>query len=761
MEDHESQRKLRILCLHGFRTSSEILKQLVLRWPEPVLQKLNFVFLDGQFLAQGRSDVEGIFDPPYYEWFQANEDFTEYTNFEECLVYIEDYMLKNGPFDGLLGFSQGAVLAAALLGLQAQGVALGKVNKIKFLIVISGAKFGGRKYGMPKLAANPYSKQMDCPSLHFIGEKDFAKPDSIALLEAFKDPMRKSSFKTKQLSFLAVFCTIMFIMYRITKYQYHQEEVYPTTSGNLKGLPQGIVHANSDLELKPSWSTSSSRSKAVFSNRNLLAVPVGIKQKHNVDVMVQKKTLQLFYSIMTARLMDGGILTGVAMSYKLLLGIKQSGVEHFSPSRYIEIIKQEGLEISQPALDPHSTEIHHRITIRSITKKFHRRVYERRKRRARCSDSSEEPPCTGFVEGMAPVFSRSAWYCTWHLIQNDLVHGWGLDLKLGYCAQGRRTKKVGVVDSEYVFHKGIQTLGGSGHRMTKIRRQSTREFEIFQERWNQAISEDKTWSRLCVMEDHESQRKVRILCLHGFRTSGEILKQLVLRWPEPVLQKLELVFLDGPFPAQGRSDVEGIFDPPYFEWFQANEEFTEYTNFEECLAYIEDYMLKNGPFDGFLSFSQGAILAAALPGMQAQGVALGKVDKIKFLIEISGAKFGENRFGMPKLASNAFSKPIDCPSLHFIGEKDFMKAESIALLEAFQDPVVIHHPRGHTVPKLDGVKLEVVGERYRKLQLVCFGKDLFCYAMDLIYSAASVQWKGFILLCSGKGIFLLCSCSIL
>ena len=37
---------------------------------------------------------------------------------------------------------------------------------------------------------------------------------------------RKSSFKTKQLSFLAVFCTIMFIMYRITKYQYHQEEVW-------------------------------------------------------------------------------------------------------------------------------------------------------------------------------------------------------------------------------------------------------------------------------------------------------------------------------------------------------------------------------------------------------------------------------------------------------------------------------------------------------------------------------------------------------
>lgn len=28
--------------------------------------------------------------------------------------------------------------------------------------------------------------------------------------------------------------------------------------------------------------------------------------------------------------------------------------------------------------------------------------------------------------------------------------------------QGDRTKKVGVIDSEYIFHKGIQTLGGGG-----------------------------------------------------------------------------------------------------------------------------------------------------------------------------------------------------------------------------------------------------------------------------------------------------------
>ncbi|CAK8569048.1 unnamed protein product [Lathyrus sativus] len=201
--------------------------------------------------------------------------------------------------------------------------------------------------------------------------------------------------------------------------------------------------------------------------------------------------------------------------------------------------------------------------------------------------------------------------------------------------------------------------------------------------------------------EEQIQKKPRILCLHGFRTSGQILKKLVSRWPETVLQKLDLVFIDGQFPAQGKSDVEGIFDPPYYEWFQANEDFSEYRNFEECLTYIEDFMLENGPFDGVLGFSQGAFLAAALPGMQEQGVALEKISKIKFLILISGAMFGGMKYGTPKLASNAFSKPIDCPSLHIIGETDFLKPESIILQKAFVDPVVIHHPKGHTIPRLD------------------------------------------------------------
>ncbi|OIV93184.1 hypothetical protein TanjilG_20846 [Lupinus angustifolius] len=190
---------------------------------------------------------------------------------------------------------------------------------------------------------------------------------------------------------MAVVCTVMlFIVYRTAKYQYYEEEV------------------------------------TVYSDRNLLAVPVGITQKDNVDAMVQKILISEFFPRWFAkRFLHPDI---VSVYDYIFLWDEDLGLEHFSPSRYIEIVKEEGLEISQPALDPDSTDIHHRITVRARTKKVHR-----------------------FVEGMAPVFSRSAWYCAWHLIQikidhticnltfsfsqNDLVHGWGMDMKLGYCAQ--------------------------------------------------------------------------------------------------------------------------------------------------------------------------------------------------------------------------------------------------------------------------------------------------------------------------------------
>ncbi|XP_059624205.1 uncharacterized protein LOC132267148 isoform X2 [Cornus florida] len=168
--------------------------------------------------------------------------------------------------------------------------------------------------------------------------------------------------------------------------------------------------------------------------------------------------------------------------------------------------------------------------------------------------------------------------------------------------------------------------------------------------------------------DYQLVKKPRILCLHGFRSSSAILKKELEIWPEFVLNMMDLVFLDAPFPAEGEPSGEGKF-PPYYEWFESNEDHSEYRNFDECVAYIEDCMVRLGPFDGLLGLSQGALLAAALPGMQKHVVALTRIPKIKFVIIVSGGQLGGKEFSAPKVTENAFSSTIECPSLHFIDEK--------------------------------------------------------------------------------------------
>ncbi|OAY83790.1 hypothetical protein ACMD2_02942 [Ananas comosus] len=331
----------------------------------------------------------------------------------------------------------------------------------------------------------------------------------------------------------------------------------------LEGLPRGIVEATSDMDLKPL--STISRSKDRSNNYSaLLAMAVGISQKENVDRIVSKVHTRSHTFVVSSE--RSFFITRIANTYNacclaqflmenfavilfhydgnvdgwhdlewsnkaihilarsqtkwwfakrflhpdvvsvydyIFLWDEDLGVENFHPGRYLEIMSSEELEISQPALDPElSSDIHHRITVRNKLVKVHRRVYGLRGS-VNCTDESKGPPCTGWVEGMAPVFSRAAWRCVWHLIQNDLIHGWGLDMKLGYCAQGDRTRKVGVIDSEYVVHQGIPSLGGLSVRKERgrpmdlriqIRRQSTAELKKFKERWNQAVREDDEWT---------------------------------------------------------------------------------------------------------------------------------------------------------------------------------------------------------------------------------------------------------------------------
>ncbi|CAO2832567.1 unnamed protein product [Amaranthus hypochondriacus] len=290
-----------------------------------------------------------------------------------------------------------------------------------------------------------------------------------------------------------------------------------------ESLPQAIVAKNSNLEMRPLWGLPTKSN----SSKNLLAMSVGIKQKVLVNEMVSK-FLSNGFSVMlfhydgkvnewneftwnervihisainqtkwwfAKRFMHPDI---VAAYEYVFLWDEDLGVENFNPLRYLSIVKEEGLQISQPALDGNKSEVHHQITARGRRGRIHRRTYKH----GECDEDSKAPPCTGWIEVMAPVFSRPAWRCVWYMIQNDCIHAWGLDMYLGYCAQGDRMQNIGVVDAEYVIHYGLPTLGEpaakklSHHELDKrieVRKQSYNEYKVFRRRWDKAAATDECW----------------------------------------------------------------------------------------------------------------------------------------------------------------------------------------------------------------------------------------------------------------------------
>ncbi|KAM7273531.1 hypothetical protein ACFE04_028195 [Oxalis oulophora] len=228
-----------------------------------------------------------------------------------------------------------------------------------------------------------------------------------------------------------------------------------------ESLPQGIVSNTSNLQMRPLWGNPKKNASASI---GLLAIPVGIKQTQLIHKMVSKFLASEFVVMLFHY--DGNVdewknytwynqaihvsalnqtkwwfakrflHPDIVSEYRyIFIWDEDLGVDAFNPRKYVSIVESEGLEISQPALDVTKSEVHHLITARWKKSRVHRRAFKHGVNGTGCDNSSRTPPCTGWIEVMAPVFSRAAWRCVWYMIQNDLIHAWGLDKQLGNCAQ--------------------------------------------------------------------------------------------------------------------------------------------------------------------------------------------------------------------------------------------------------------------------------------------------------------------------------------
>ncbi|KAF3337453.1 hypothetical protein FCM35_KLT18040 [Carex littledalei] len=164
------------------------------------------------------------------------------------------------------------------------------------------------------------------------------------------------------------------------------------------------------------------------------------------------------------------------------------GVDHFNAEEYIKLVKKYGLEISQPAVEAY-WDPSFSITKRRNDTEVHREADAPEK----CS-KLHRPPCTEFIEIMAPVFSRSAWRCVWHMIQNDLPHGFGMDYVFRNCVEPSQDK-IAVVDAQWIFHYGTPTLKDQGredNRTEKVQEIDIRRYQelgVFMYRWNEALKD--------------------------------------------------------------------------------------------------------------------------------------------------------------------------------------------------------------------------------------------------------------------------------
>ncbi|KAL8111738.1 hypothetical protein AgCh_019450 [Apium graveolens] len=256
----------------------------------------------------------------------------------------------------------------------------------------------------------------------------------------------------------------------------------PSNPRGAEGLAPGIVVPHSDLYLRRLYGNPSE--DLIIKPKYLVTFTVGYNQRQNIDAAVKKFsenfTILLFHYDNRASEWDEYewskkaihisaqkqtkwwyakrfLHPDVVAAYDyIFIWDEDLGVGNFTAEEYIRLVKKHGLEISQPGLDPRRG-LTWQMTKRREDHEVHKETEERP---GWCKDP-HLPPCAAFVEIMAPVFSRNAWRCVWHMIQNDLVHGWGLDLALQKCVEPAH-EKIGVVDAQWIVHQGIPSLGNQG-----------------------------------------------------------------------------------------------------------------------------------------------------------------------------------------------------------------------------------------------------------------------------------------------------------
>lgn len=124
--------KIKVLCLHGYRQNGDSFKSKLGSFRKNVQKYAEFVFVSAPHVAppiddSDASSTSGDLADQRSWWFNKDDGSFKGTNrsgpafgFEESVRLVEKVWAEEGPFQGLLGFSQGASFVGLLCNMSAR-----------------------------------------------------------------------------------------------------------------------------------------------------------------------------------------------------------------------------------------------------------------------------------------------------------------------------------------------------------------------------------------------------------------------------------------------------------------------------------------------------------------------------------------------------------------------------------------------------------------------------------------------------------------
>lgn len=201
--DATASRKIRVLVLHSNRQNAQDFKRRTRSVLHPLTEVADLHFVEAPHAytpmgeAEEQSAILGAAEKNRCWWNSTDDPSTmRYVGFEKTLEHIEKTFIEAGPFDGIVGFSQGGCLAGLLAAMQPRGAI-----RFNFCVLISGFYCRDVEFCKLQLEGVPERHQQDMvkakqgavalPSFHIWGLDDqLVEPwRSEILSETFKDPM--------------------------------------------------------------------------------------------------------------------------------------------------------------------------------------------------------------------------------------------------------------------------------------------------------------------------------------------------------------------------------------------------------------------------------------------------------------------------------------------------------------------------------------------------------------------------------------------